>query len=231
MSSNDVILETKDLSREVAGEMIVDRVSIEVHSGDTLAVVGPSGAGKSSFLRLINRLDEPTSGAVYFHGVNTGQIPARELRCKIGMVMQQANLFPGTVADNLRFGPAQRSEVLPDQRIQELLDRVDLRGFGERDVSRLSGGEAQRVSMARALANSPEVLLLDEPTSALDPEARKEVERLITEVLREQGIPYLIVTHDAEQALRMAERVLVMGAGRMVQVGPAAEVLHARRYV
>jgi putative ABC transport system ATP-binding protein len=231
MNSADLILQTRDLSRKTAGGVIVDRVSIEVRAGDTLAVVGPSGAGKSSFLRLINRLDEPSGGTVFFKGLDYLQIPARELRCKIGMVMQQPNLFLGSVADNLRYGPNQRGETLPDSRIEDLLCRVDLAGFGERDVSQLSGGEAQRVSMARTLANSPELLLLDEPTSALDPEARREVERLITEVLREQGIPYLIVTHDAEQAVRMAERVMLMEGGRMVQIGPAEEVLNASRYV
>jgi putative ABC transport system ATP-binding protein len=229
MKSNDIIIETRELSLEVGGALIVDHVSIAVRSGDALAVVGPSGAGKSSFLRLINRLDEPSGGIVLFKGQDARQMPARELRSKIGMVMQQPNLFPGTVAENLRFGPAQRGETLSQGRIEELLERVDLAGFSQRDVARLSGGEAQRVSMARTLANGPEVLLLDEPTSALDPDSRGEVERLITEVLREQDIPYLIVTHDTEQALRMADRVMLMEAGRVVQVGPAAEVLHVRR--
>jgi putative ABC transport system ATP-binding protein len=229
MKLNDIIIETRELSLEVGGALIVDHVSIAVRSGDALAVVGPSGAGKSSFLRLINRLDEPSGGIVLFKGQDARQMPARELRSKIGMVMQQPNLFPGTVAENLRFGPAQRGETLSQGRIEELLERVDLAGFSQRDVARLSGGEAQRVSMARTLANGPEVLLLDEPTSALDPDSRGEVERLITEVLREQDIPYLIVTHDTEQALRMADRVMLMEAGRVVQVGPAAEVLHVRR--
>ncbi len=231
MESKQVILEAQNLSHEVEGAVIVNDISVKVFEGDALGVVGPSGAGKSSFLRLLNRLDEPTSGTVFLNGEDYREIPPEVLRRKVGMVMQQPFLFPGTVAENIRFGPKQRGEELPDEAVEQLLNEMDMGGFAGRDVSALSGGEAQRVSLARALANSPDLLLLDEPTSALDEDARMDVERLINKVLRNQGIPYVIVTHDLDQAVRVAERVMVIEKGRMVRIGPAGEVLNANQVV
>lgn len=207
---------------------VVDDISFDVARGDILAVVGPSGAGKSSFLRLLNRLDEPTSGTIHLNGCDYRGIPPQELRHQIGMVMQSAFLFPGSISSNVAFGPAQRGIELGQVTIDALLDGVGLSGRGERDVALLSGGEAQRVAMARALANEPELLLLDEPTSALDEAARKEIEVLISDVLREHRLACVIVTHDRAQARRMATRVMVMDAGRMTALGPVEEVLHAR---
>src|SRR3989442_11892869 len=170
------MLETDHLSHIVSGKRLVDDITVRVQKGEVLAIVGPSGSGKSSFLRLLNRLDEPTSGTVFLQGIDYRQIPPRELRRKIGMVTQRPFLFPGTVAANLCFGPLQRSETLPDNNIELLLRQVGLPGYAQRGVANLSGGEAQRVSLARALANSPVVLLMDEPTSALDDESKLGVE-------------------------------------------------------
>ncbi len=226
-SDHAVKIRTQHLSRVVRGVAIVDDVSVDVFHQEVMAVVGPSGAGKTSFLRLINRLDEPTRGTVYLDGVDYRTIPPRELRRRVGMVMQFPYLFPGTVADNIRFAPRQRGEEIRDEEIDRLLAQVDLPGYRERDVSQLSGGEAQRVSLARTLANSPEVLLLDEPTSALDDKAKASVEALIVRIIREQKLTCLIVTHDNAQALRMANRAMVMEKGRLVAVGPVQEVLGA----
>ena len=120
--ADDPILRTEHLTRVVADRRIVDDISITVPPGDFLAVVGPSGAGKSSFLRLLNRLDEPTSGTVYFAGVDYRTIAPRDLRRRIGMVMQSAFLFPGTIAANIRFGPQQRGQTLTDEDVDRLLD-------------------------------------------------------------------------------------------------------------
>ena len=163
-----VVLRAEKLGRSVREKVLVMDASFEVRKGETLAIAGPSGSGKSSLLRLLNRLDEPTSGTVYLDGIDYRKIAPRELRRRVGMVTQRAYLFPGTVAENLRFGPRQRGEELNQSRIEELLAGVGLAGYGSRDVANLSGGEAQRVSFARTLANSPEGLVLDEPTSALD---------------------------------------------------------------
>jgi UDP-glucose/iron transport system ATP-binding protein len=206
---------------------LVEDVIFEVRTGEVLAIVGPSGSGKSSLLRLLNRLDEPTSGTVYVEGIDYRQIEPRELRRKLGLVNQRPYLFPGTVEDNLRFGPLQRGELLSQETIEQLLARVGLSGYASRNVANLSGGEAQRVSLARTLANSPLVLLLDEPTSALDETSKLEVEATIQRIVRDQGLTCVLVTHDTAQAARLSGRALVLEAGRVVRQGPVNEVLHA----
>ncbi len=143
------------------------------------------------------------------------------------MVTQRPFLFPGTVADNLRFGPSQRGEAFPDSAVDEILSRVGLEGYAGRSVTNLSGGEMQRVSVARTLANSPRVLLLDEPTSALDDAAKRGIESLVRAIVRDQGLACVMVTHDMDQAARLADRALVLERGRIVRAGPVREVLHA----
>jgi len=218
------VLRTEHLTRVVDDRPLVNDVSIAVDRGDVVAIIGPSGGGKSSLLRLLNRLDEPTSGTVFFEGRDYREIAPRELRRRVGMLLQQPYLFPGSVAENLAFGPAAHGEALAAGRIAELLEQVGLAGYADRDVSRLSGGEAQRVSLARTLANGPEVLLLDEPTSALDEAAQLGVERLICSIIKHQQLTCLIVTHDREQAERMAGRAIVMESGRVVGSGPTSEI-------
>jgi len=227
VASDGVVLRAEHLGRSVPDKELVTDANFDLRKGETLAVVGPSGSGKSSLLRLLNRLDEPTRGTVYLDGVDYRQIAPRELRRRVGMVMQRPFLFPGTVAENLRFGPRQRGEELSDARMEELLAGVLLAGFAGRDVANLSGGEAQRVSFARTLANSPEVLLLDEPTSALDEEAKREVEGVIRRIGSKQGISCVLVTHDSGQASRLAEKALILEQGKIVRTGAAAEVLRA----
>ena len=221
------ILRTEHLGRVVKERVLVEDVIFEVRTGEVLAIVGPSGSGKSSLLRLLNRLDEPTSGTVYVEGIDYRQIEPRELRRKLGLVNQRPYLFPGTVEDNLRFGPLQRGELLSQETIEQLLARVGLSGYASRNVANLSGGEAQRVSLARTLANSPLVLLLDEPTSALDETSKLEVEATIQRIVRDQGLTCVLVTHDTAQATRLSGRALVLEAGRVVRQGPVNEVLHA----
>ncbi len=226
-SEAQVVLRAQDLSREVAERSIVKNVSFAVRTGDLLGIVGASGSGKSSLLRLLNRLDEPTRGTVYLDGQDYRQLPPQELRRKVGMVTQRPYLFPGDVASNLRFGPAQRGETVSDDEIQRLLEQVGLTGFATQDVSVLSGGEQQRVSLARTLANQPEVLLLDEPTSALDEQSKRGIEDLIESLVRDHGLTCVLVTHDRDQARRICPRVIVLEAGRLVQSGTAVEVLGA----
>jgi putative ABC transport system ATP-binding protein len=222
------VLETEHLSRTVLDKTLVSDISVRVPAAEILAVVGPSGAGKSSFLRLLNRLDEPTAGTVRLNGEDYRKLPAQELRRRVGMVMQSAYLFPGTVAANLAFGPRQQGETLSSEQIAVLLERVGLPAYQERDVSNLSGGEAQRVSLARTLANFPIALLLDEPTSALDEASSREIEELLLGIVRERQMPCVIVTHNTNQARRIADRVMIMEKGNMISIGPAKEVLDAR---
>lgn len=224
---SEIMLRTDHLSRMVGDKPIVQDVSVVVCKGETLAIVGSSGSGKSSFLRLLNRLDEPTAGTVYLQGIDYREIAPRELRRRVGMVTQRPFLFPGTVAANLRFGPQQRGDQLADDKINILLERVGLAGFASRDVANLSGGEAQRVSVARALANSPSILLMDEPTSALDEEAKKGVEALVREIIGDGRLTCILVTHDMAQAARLANRIMVLEAGRAIRIGTVQEVLNA----
>ena len=223
---NDFI-RAENLAYEIDGQKILSAINFTIRTGERLAIFGPSGAGKSTLIRLINRLDEPTSGTIWVDGEDFRKIPPRRLRQRLGMVMQHPNLFPGTVADNLRFGPSARGETLSDEAIRTLLAGVDLIGFENRQVSKLSGGEAQRVNLARTLANQPEALLLDEPTSALDQAAKNEVEETILSVINNQSVTCILVTHDEAQVRRLAERVLRLEGGRVVADGNIKEVLGA----
>jgi putative ABC transport system ATP-binding protein len=222
------VLRTEHLTRVVEGRALVDDVGLSIERGEVVAIVGPSGSGKTSLLRLLNRLDEPTGGTVFYEEQDYREIAPRELRRRAGMLLQQPYLFPGTVAANLAYGPAAHGERLPEGVISDLLQRVGLPGYDDRDVSRLSGGEAQRVSLARTLANGPDVLLLDEPTSALDESSQLGVEELICRIIGERDLTCLIVTHDRAQAVRMAGRAVVLEAGRVVESIPTSEMKHAR---
>jgi len=219
IAMTNILLRAEKLRREVGGKTIVREASFTLRSGEVLAITGPSGAGKSSLLRLLNRLDEPTGGRVLLEGADASGLDVRELRRRVGMVMQQANLFPGTVAENVRYGPSLRSGDainIADHvaiNVGELLATVGLAGYAEFDVAKLSGGEAQRVSLARTLANRPQVLLLDEPTSALDDDAKLIVEQALRAAMAKVEGACLIVTHDAAQAERLAQRTLVMREG------------------
>jgi putative ABC transport system ATP-binding protein len=220
-----LMFEAQHLSRAAGAKLLVDDVSVRVETGEVLAVVGPSGAGKSSFLRLLNRLDEPTSGTVLIDGADYRAIAPRDLRRRVGMVMQTAYLFAGSVAANVAFGPRQRGEALSAETIDGLLERVGLPGYAARDVANLSGGEAQRVSLARTLANAPDALLLDEPTSALDENSARAIEELILGIIAERAMTCVIVTHNKAQAERIAARAMLLESGRLVAVGPTQEVL------
>jgi putative ABC transport system ATP-binding protein len=224
---DSVILQAEHLGRTVKTKVLVQDANFQVQTGEVLAIVGPSGSGKTSLLRLLNRLDEPTSGTVHVEGIDYRQIAPRELRRKVGMVMQRPYLFPGTVEENLQFGPRQRGETLSPESGESLLASVGLTGYATRDVAKLSGGEAQRVSFARTLANSPLLLLLDEPTSALDEAAKMGIESLIQQIVRDRGLTCVVVTHEIAQATRLADRALVLELGRIVREGAVKEVLRA----
>lgn len=218
-------LRADELSYEIDGERILDRVSLDVASGETVAVVGPSGAGKSSLLRLCNRLDEPTGGTVYLGGTDYRTIDPQTLRKRVGMVPQNPALRAGTVRENVTIGPRLRGETVSEERLAGLLDAVGLAGYADRDAGDLSGGEAQRVAIARTVVNDPEVILLDEPTASLDSAAEAEVERLLADLLASGDRTVVLVTHDDRQAERLADRVARMRDGRIVDVGTPREVI------
>lgn len=222
------LLCVENLGYQIDGKNLLSDINFKISAGESVSIFGPSGAGKSTLIRLLNRLDEPTSGTVYLEGQDYRQIPPRTLRRRLGMVMQQPNLFPGTVGENIGFGPKALGKPLEEKKIKELLSGVDLEGFSDRDISKLSGGEAQRVNLARTLANQPEVLLLDEPTSSLDRAARQEVEETILSVLEMRNVTCILVSHDREQVERLTERVLLLENGYLKGDGPIREVLYAQ---
>ncbi|HUZ03828.1 MAG TPA: phosphate ABC transporter ATP-binding protein [Acidobacteriaceae bacterium] len=217
------------LTRNIPGgdscRTLVREVGFQLERGQVLAIVGPSGAGKTTLLRMLNRLDEPTSGTVLLDGRDYRSMPPQELRRHVGMVMQRAYLFPGTAATNVQYGPAQRGVPLDAPHIEALLEQVGLSGYANRDAMTLSGGEAQRVAVARALANDPEVLLLDEPTSSLDEAAKQGVERLLCSVVHARHLTCVWVTHDRAQARRVADLVLLLEAAQIAAFGPPEELI------
>jgi putative ABC transport system ATP-binding protein len=231
LTTNAAVLEGRDLSRTLdqpdGPKSLLRNVSFHVDQGQVLAVLGPSGAGKSTLLRMLNRLDEPTSGTVLLQGADTREMNPRDLRRRVGMVMQQAYLFPGAIMANVRYGPAQHGILLKDAQVVDLIRQVGMAGFEGNDVATLSGGEAQRISIARALANQPEVLLLDEPTSALDDLSKQEIEHLLASLVRERNMTCIWVTHDVAQARRVADVVLKLEAGHAIGFGTSQELLHA----
>jgi osmoprotectant transport system ATP-binding protein len=224
------VIELEDLGKRYGGAVVVEGLSLRVERGELLVLVGGSGAGKTTTLKMINRLIEPTSGAVRLAGVDHRSIPGHELRRRIGYCFQQVGLFPHlSVAENVAVvphllgWPARQIAA----RVAELLERVGLAPgeFASRAPDALSGGQAQRVGLARALAARPEVLLLDEPFGALDPVTRERLQRWFAELIRELGTTAIFVTHDAAEALLLGDRIAVLGGGRLLQVGAPEELL------
>ncbi|MEL6891149.1 MAG: ATP-binding cassette domain-containing protein [Actinomycetota bacterium] len=207
--------ELVDVDAGPVGAPILRGISIEVPCDGILAVAGPSGSGKSTLLRLLNRLDDPIAGSVRLEGRDLRDWDPAELRRRVGMVFQSAPVFDGTVLDNLRVA---EPDVTPD-RARHVLEHVALPiELLDRPADRLSGGEAQRMSVARALLTRPEVLLADEPTAALDSAARRAVEDLGLEVAA-GGVPIVWITHDTDQLRRLADHVLVLVDGRVAAIG------------
>jgi len=192
---------------------VLDDVSVAIPDGAT-ALLGPSGSGKSSLLRLLNRLSDPDLGTIHFKGDDVRELDVLALRRRAVLVPQLPAPLPGTVADNVRYGP---SLVEREPDVNSCLGRAGLaRTYAERDAAELSVGEQQRVMLARALALEPEVLLLDEPTSALDEAAREGVERTLIE-LAQAGVAMVLVTHDRGQAVRVASKVVELREGHLVR--------------
>ena len=218
-----------------APRRIVDDVSFRVAAGGVFTVLGPSGSGKSTLLRCLDRLVEPSAGRVLLDGRDASELPVQELRRRVGMVFQTAALFDGNVLDNVLYGPrlrddragrAERAERAAGDadaahaQAEGLLRRVGLpAAFCDKPVTELSGGEAQRVSLARALANEPEVLLLDEPTAALDPTASQLIEDLLLQLAADTDLTFVFVTHNLAQARRIGDHGLLLVDGRVVDQG------------
>jgi sulfate transport system ATP-binding protein len=213
-----------NISKHFVGFHALDDVSLEVPSGGLVALLGPSGCGKTTLLRIVAGLDQADHGRILFDGEDMTAVHARDRR--IGFVFQHYALFKHmTVRDNIAFGLTVRarrerpSKAVIKARVDELLHLVQLDTLGARYPSQLSGGQRQRVALARALAVEPRVLLLDEPFGALDARVRKELRRWLRELHDSLHVTSLFVTHDLDEALEVADQVVVMNAGRIEQQG------------
>jgi len=217
-----VLFELRDVSLARAGRPVLDSVSAEIHPGAT-AIVGPSGSGKSTLLRLLNRLADPDAGAISYRDRPLVEYDPLRLRREVSLVPQLPALLPGTVISNLRYAADLAGKRLDGRRYLGLAG-LDA-GFADRDVAELSVGEQQRTMLARALAQEPEVLLLDEPTSALDQAARDAIEATLAKLRAELEISLVVVTHDPEQARRLARRAVRLREGRVAACGALEEAL------
>jgi len=203
-----------------ADQPILRDISLSIPVEGILAVAGPSGAGKSTLVRLLNRLDDPVAGTVALEGSDLRDWDPATLRRHVGMVFQKAPVFAGTVHDNLCVADPD----VTDERARHVLEHVALPPeLLDRPADRLSGGEAQRMSIARALLTRPKVLLADEPTAALDGEARRAVEDLGREIA-DGGVPIVWITHDTDQLRRLADHVLLLADGQLLAFGHLSEL-------
>ena len=219
------LLEIIAASKRFASTAAVDEVSLSVERGEFFALLGPSGCGKTTLLRLIAGFETPDSGRILIDGAEMNGVPpyARP----VNMMFQSYALFPHLdVAGNVAFGLKQEGmeRRRRDARVADMLALVQMSDYGRRRPNELSGGQKQRVALARALAKMPKLLLLDEPLAALDRKLREETRLELTGIQERVGTTFLVVTHDQEEALGMAQRVAVMNAGRLVQTGPPAEI-------
>ena len=226
------ILATQGLVKRFGTNEVLRGIDLEVAEGEVVALIGASGSGKSTLLRCLNRLEEPTSGAVAFQGREVTAERVDEVRRSIGMVFQRFNLFPHlTALGNVTVGPQRvlrESKAEAEAAGRRLLDGVKLGTKADALPSELSGGQQQRVAIARALAMRPAMMLFDEPTSALDPELVGEVLEAMRELAR-SGMTMLVATHEMGFARDVASRVVFLDAGRILEDGPPAQVLEDPR--
>jgi len=226
------VIELESVSKHYGDVIAVDALSLCVAKGELLALVGGSGCGKTTTLKMVNRLIEPTRGRIRIGGRDTEELSGPELRRRIGYCFQQVGLFPHlSVARNVGVTPEllgwERGRI--QRRVDELLELVELEPgrYRDRAPAELSGGQQQRVGLARALAAQPEVLLMDEPFGALDPLTRDRLQERFDEIRSRLDITTLFVTHDVAEAIRLGDRIAVMEAGCLLQIGTPGELLRA----
>ena len=209
---------------------VLDNLNFNIEKGEFFVIVGPSGSGKTTSLKLINRLIEQTDGDIFFNNKKLKDYNLRELRLKIGYVLQEIALFPNlTVFENISLIPEMKKmdrEII-DEKIDILLNKVGLepKRYKDRFPEELSGGEKQRVGILRAIISGPEILLMDEPFSALDPISRINLQDLIKELHDEYKITTVFVTHDMSEAIKLADKICFMKEGKVIQIATPEEIL------
>ncbi len=230
-TSSKVLISVKKLVKEYNHGTVhaLDGCDLDIHKGEVVAIIGPSGSGKSTLLRSLNMLEEPTSGAIFFDGVDLASksVNIDLHRQKMGMVFQHFNLFPHkTVLQNITLAPVTLKKKTPaeaEAQARALLERIGLSDKADEYPNMLSGGQKQRIAIVRALAMDPEVMLFDEPTSALDPEMVGEVLDLMRDLAKE-GMTMAVVTHEMGFAREVADRVVFMADGKILEEGSPADI-------
>ena len=230
-TSNNVLISVQHLVKEYNHGTVhaLDDCSLEIQKGEVVAIIGPSGSGKSTLLRSLNLLEQPTSGAIYFDGVDLASksVNIDLHRQKMGMVFQHFNLFPHkTVLQNITMAPVtlkKKTAAEAKEQAMSLLERIGLADKADEYPNMLSGGQKQRIAIVRALAMEPEVMLFDEPTSALDPEMVGEVLDLMRDLAKE-GMTMAVVTHEMGFAREVADRVVFMAGGKILEEGTPGEL-------
>lgn len=226
-----VMIETLDLHKYFKDQHVLKGISVKIFKGEVVAIIGPSGAGKSTFLRCLNRLEEPSSGKIFIEGVDIThpRVDLNKVRSEIGFVFQSYNLFPHlTAIENIKLAPVhvrKISEKEAEQRGLELLRKVGLEEKARAYPDQLSGGQQQRVAIARALAMQPHMIFFDEPTSALDPEMIREVLDVMQNLAAE-GMTMLVVSHELGFIKEAANRVLVLADGCIIEEGPPRQLFN-----
>lgn len=224
-TARETLVRIDRISKNFGAITAVRELTLEIAAGEFFALLGPSGCGKTTLMRMIAGLESPDTGRLQIAGEDMTWVPAH--RRPVNMVFQSYAIFPHmNVADNVAFGLVQdglpRREI--SRRVEEMLHLVQLDGFGRRRPDQLSGGQSQRVALARALAKKPRLLLLDEPLAALDRKLREETQFELMRIQRELGTTFLLVTHDQDEAMIMADRIAVMVDGRLEQIGTPREI-------
>lgn len=219
------MINVKNLEKSFEGHQVLKGINEHIYKGEKVAIIGPSGSGKSTFLRCLNLLEEPTSGTITFEGVDITdpKNDINKLRARMGMVFQQFNLFPHmTVKQNITLAPVKlklMTKAEADKKALELLERVGLPDKAAAYPKQLSGGQQQRIAIARALCAQTKIILFDEPTSALDPETIQEVLDVMVRLAHEKNITMVVVTHEMGFARNVADRIVFMADGQIIEEG------------
>ena len=222
---NGNILELKNIALSFDGEKILDGINLDIKAKEFITFLGPSGCGKTTTLRIIAGFLEPDEGDVIFENNKINGVPA--YKRQVNTIFQRYALFPHlNVYENIAFGlrVKKMKEKEIKEKVEEMLKLVNLTGLEKRSIDKLSGGQQQRVAIARAIANHPKVLLLDEPLAALDLKLRKDMQKELKKIQQQLGITFIFVTHDQEEALTMSDRVVVMDAGKIQQIGTPQDI-------